>query len=365
MRSKQVDTLLRSAAKRSGVISFAGGLPSEETFPREALSRAAAEVVMEPHAASLQYGWPEGRLKLRGLIASRLRARGAHVTPDDVIVTNGAQEALGLVLEVLTPQDVQVDNTTYPGALDLFESHGFPAVAGERRMIRYAMPAIHNPTGWTMPDRLRSKLLDATVLIEDDAYADLRFDGPSSAPMLAHARGSVFHLGSFSKTVSPGLRVGYLVPPPQWLEQILRVKSDRNLQVGGIAQAIVERLLSSGQYDERLGPLRAHYRRRAETMMGAMPAMRGAHFAMPLGGFSIWVQTELTCSDTELLQHAIDHGVVFDPGCLFRVDGAKSTSAAFRLSYSATPIDQIGEGVARLARMMDDLRALTQRSAAA
>ena len=174
MKTLALDQLLRTSARKAEVISFAGGLPASRTFPRSGLAQAASHAILEMQEA-LQYDWPEGRRTLREQVAARLQARGADVSADEVIITNGAQDALGLVLELLAPHSIQVDPETYPGALEMFRRHrSTPTV--KPAPVRYCMPALQNPRGYTASPEQRAEMLQAQVIIEDDAYAELLFE---------------------------------------------------------------------------------------------------------------------------------------------------------------------------------------------
>lgn len=341
------ESLLRSAANDAKVISFAGGLPAPETFPRKALGAAAMHAAQSFGHDALQYDWSEGRPALREHIAARLRARGADVVADDVIVTNGAQQALALVLDVLEPPAVQVDPESYSSALQLFRGRGCAPRASEKLALRYAMPAIDNPWGRAMRDAERAEVLDARWVIEDDAYADLRFDGPSLPPLLAEARAKVFHVGSFSKTLSPGLRVGWLVPPKRWRERIKKAKNQRDLQTSGLAQSVVERYLAHTDFDARLARLRGLYGARAAKLTQALREHPALCFVRPAGGFSVWVETTRVGSEADLLARALTAGVAFEPGSLFRCHPRRAI--AMRLSFSSLEPSRYVEGVRRLA----------------
>ncbi len=364
MRTPRIDTLLRAAAHRKGVISFAGGLPAPETFPRAELATAAEEATCAMGEAPLQYDWPEGRGTLRQIIASRLNARGARVDPEDVHITNGAQDALSLALDVLQPTEVHVDHATYPGALDIFAAKGVRTFASQAAQVWYVMPAVHNPWGWTLKAEDRERVLKAAIILEDDAYADLLFEGPAPRPLLADAPQKTFAMGTFSKTVSPGLRVGWLVAPQMWRSRLREAKQRRDVQAGGLAQAMVERLLMRGGFDERLEKLRAHYQDRCERLLALLPKVHGIRFGWPQGGFSVWVETEGFDSDERLLARALVHGVAFDPGTLFRAEPHLHSTLSFRLSFSAVPMDQMEEGVTRLAKALDEARAAKRPVAA-
>jgi 2-aminoadipate transaminase len=364
MRTPGIEKLLRSAAHHKGVISFAGGLPAPETFPRAELAQAAEEATTAMGETPLQYDWPEGRQRLRELIADRLGARGARVDPEDVHVTNGAQDALSLALDVLGPSEVHVDHATYPGALDVLGAKGIAAVSSRTAPVWYVMPAVHNPWGWSMSEQRRAQVLKAPTILEDEAYADLTFEGPAPRPLLADAREKTFNLGTFSKTVSPGLRVGWLVAPQRWRAQLREAKARRDVQAGGLAQAMIERLLTRGEFDERLERLRRHYAQRCEHLLELLPRLQSVRFGLPEGGFSVWVETEGVETDERLLARALARGVAFDPGTLFRAEPHQYSTLSMRLSFSAVPVDQMQEGIARLAAALFEARAASRPVAA-
>jgi 2-aminoadipate transaminase len=337
------------------VISFGGGLPNDACFPRRLLARAFVRAVRSP---ALQYGWPEGSEALRCFVSNRLRMRGASVTPEEVIVTSGAQQAIAIAARLACrPGDpVAVGDESYPGALDLFRSLGLPPVVDGGR-ARYVMPAVDNPIGRSW--RLAPLLASRGPLLEDDAYAELRFDGRLLRPLLAEARDRVWHIGTFSKTLCPGLRVGWLVPPKGRFRRALRLKRDGDLQAGGLAQAVLEDYLASVDWEARLIRLRRFYRARAARLMEALhrhlPSWR---FREPEGGFALWVEPDGEGDDAALLAIAVEEGVSFDPGRCFRPNFHLGERAplALRICFSAVAAGAMDEGVRRLARAWAKLR---------
>ncbi len=358
----RTDALQRRASATDGVIALGGGLPNPALFPRARFGRAVYEALHEPSGRALQYDWPEGSPVVRAAIARDLRARGADVVEDDVLVTSGAQQALSIAVELMfAPGDrVLVGASTYPGFLDVLNARWIrptreatPPLAGV-----YAIPAIGNPTGRALRDEQRAHVLAlaraSVPVIEDDAYADLRFDGPPGRPLIADARESVYHVGTFSKTLSPGLRVGWLVPPRARRDDALEAKRRLDLQTNGLAQAILEAYFRRADHARQLARARAFYARRAERLVQAcrkhLPELR---FEEPEGGFSLFLESDLESDlegdDRDLLETAIAHGVAFDPGSLFRPDGAGAT-VAMRLTFSIAKPFLFEEGVSRLAR---------------
>lgn len=364
---EKLDRLLREHATAPHVVALSGGLPANAQFPRQELTASFLRVVQDP--AALQYGWPEGLDRLREQIARRLRGRGADVSADDVLVTNGAQQAIGIALQLLCrPGDaIAVAPQTYPSALDLFRSAGVVPVASPTPRVAYVMPAVGNPTGQPLAAAARQELLDRAdrLFIEDDAYADLSFAGPPAAPLLAQARARTLHVGTMSKILCPGLRVGWLVVPRRYRLRARRLKQSSDLQAGGLAQAVVCDFLDHDDLERRLRRLRRFYRNRARHLLRALdlhaPFWR---FTVPAGGFSVWVETDADAPEDELLSQALAHGVSFDPGSSFRPDEATSP-LAFRLCYSTADPARFGEGVRRLVEAWRKVRASAARSPSA
>lgn len=347
-----IDRLQRRSAADGRVIGLAGGLPSDAQFPRQALARAFLGAITAPGAPALQYGWPEGSERLRRWIAQRLVRRGARVSANEVVITNGAQQAIALAAQLLCRPGtrVGVDPETYPAALDLFRTRGAVPTAGAAA-VRYAMPAVTNPRGQTLGEPERRRLLEASAIIEDEAYAELRFAGPPPPPLLARNRDRVWHVGTFSKVLCPGLRVGWLVAPPRYRERVLRAKHDADLQANSLAQAVLEDFLERDDFDERLVALRRFYARRAARLTQAVRRhLPGWKLEEPEGGFALWVEPERDFEEVQFLEHAVRAGVSFDPGSEFRPDAA-SHPPALRLCFSAVPrLADLEEGVRRLAR---------------
>lgn len=357
---KRIDRLQRIAAAQPSVIGLGGGLPAESLFPRGKLARAFVNAMREPQASALQYAWPEGRERLREWIAERLRRRGAQVTANDVIVTSGAQQALAIAAQLLLKRGalVGVDRETYPAALDLFRTRGGQPVARRNDVsCFYAMPAIGNPHSRAMPEDERRALLATGVpVIEDDAYAELRFDGRLPAPMLATAREQVWHVGTFSKTLCPGLRVGWLVPPRHQREAALEIKHATDLQSSSLGQTVLELFLQDDDFDLRLAKSRRFYAAQSARLLRAvrrhLPTWK---YREPEGGFALFLRADEAGDDAAFLEVATAHGVSFDPARIFRADGA-SEPLALRLCFSAATAAQLEEAAKRLARAWDEYR---------
>ena len=365
----RIDAIQRRSAADPKVIGLAGGLPSEAQFPKRELARSFLRVLEHTGAPALQYGWAEGFESLRELIASRLRARGASASAGDVIVTSGAQQAIAIALEVLCkPGDrVGVAPETYPAALDLLrERRLLPVVSATGVRAHYTMPVVGNPSGVALDAGTRAALLDGGVpVIEDDAYADLRFDGAAPRPLLAEAPKQVFHVGTLSKTLCPGLRIGWLVAPARFRKRALRIKQGSDLHASSLAQAIVADLLGAGpgggglDFEARLVRLRRFYRVRAAALARALRAhLPGWRFSDPEGGFAIWARADRPppalsgqhrVDEKAFLEAAAAEGVMVDPGSIFRADRSVEPMA-IRLCFSAALPTKFDEAVRRLAR---------------
>jgi len=355
----RVTELQKRASETTGVIGLAGGLPADELLPRAELAAALADVAVTSGEA-LQYGWPEGVEQLRTWIARRLATRGAEVDAERVIVTAGAQQALSLIGATLGDRAIAVGDATYPAALDAFRAGGARVVGGGGD-VAYVVTGVANPQGVDVVDR-DGLLADTRALIADEAFAELRFDGRLARPLLADAPERTWHVGTISKTVSPGLRVGWLVPPAAHHERVLELKHAADLQTASVSQAGFAKLLARVDYDDLVARARRHYAERAARLVEALRRhVDGVQFAEPEGGFSIWIETDVNGDDITLLEDAITEGVALDPGSTFRPLPAERV--AFRLSYSNAAPAAFDDGARRLARALGRWRARTPRAA--
>jgi 2-aminoadipate transaminase len=339
----QITQLQKAAAEREDVIGLAGGLPAEELLPREALAKAFAAVASRPGA--LQYGWPEGTEQIRGWVVARLAARGATVDAARVIITAGAQQALTIAATVLAGKSIAVGEATYPGALDAFRRAGVSPIARDGD-VSYVMSGVANPIGRALP------VDPARIALADEAYTELRFDGKTPRPVVADAPERTWHVGTISKTIAPGLRIGWLIPPAAHHADALEIKAATDLQTASITQAALGHMLQSLDYDALVARARAEYARRADALVGALRAhVPQLRFLEPEGGFSIWGETDREGDEVAFLEAALAAGVMVDPGSLFRVE--PRGPLAMRLSFSNTPLEQFVEGARRLARALE------------
>lgn len=350
-----MDEQQRRAASRPDLLCLAGGFPADELLPRGALGRAFTAAIARHHGGALQYGWPEGNARLRQLIAARLWARGAKVGADDIVVTAGAQQALAIATEMIVePGDtVAIEARSYPGAIDLFRRAGAAMTSdpGARARVAYVMPGVSNPYGRGIRPEERAALLKSGArIIADEAYAELRFDGRIERPLLVDARDRTFHIGTFSKSLSPGLRVGYLVAPPLFVKRARALKQTVDLEAAALTQGVLAELLKRDNFDARLARSRRIYQERATRMVRSL-SRRFPSFRLhePEGGFSVFVETGVEGDEEALLDMAIEHGVSFDVGSRFAHELPPSP-VTMRISFSNIGPLWIDEATSRLAK---------------
>lgn len=357
----RIERLHREAAKKEEALSLAGGLPLASLFPRDELFGAAEQLNDGAREQALQYTWPEGSEVLREWVARGLRARGAQVCAGDVLITNGAQQALSLLVSALglSRERVGADELSYPGAIDLFRHAEVRLVTEGPAIARYVIPGASNPLGVGLDAKRRQQLLSSGVpLIADEAYAELRYDGVPERPLLADAPDRVFHVGTLSKTLCPGLRVGWLIAPPGFRGALLEAKRDADLQAPSLTQALAERVLSRLDWQAHLQRAREAYVCRVTRLMRSVRRwLPSFSFVEPEGGFTLFIQsTEAGLDEMKLLELATDFGTSFDPGRMFHIDEDAPGPCAMRLSPCNIPEDSIDEAVARLSRAVTACR---------
>jgi 2-aminoadipate transaminase len=363
--------------EKPGIISFAGGLPSPLTFPIDAMREASERVLRDDGKAALQYAASEGYAPLREWVAQDLLKQGMNVSPDQVLITTGSQQGLDLVAKILIDAGsrILVETPTYLGALQAFtpmepnvvsvdsDDHGVdPAdlrakvgTGTDKARFVYLLPNFQNPTGRTMTEERRAAVAQVAVetglpIIEDNPYGDLWFDAPP-APSLSsrHPEGSVY-LGSFSKILAPGLRLGYLVAPTALYPKLLQAKQAADLHTPSFNQRVVAEVLKDGFIDRHVPTIRALYKQQCEAMLAALDremAGLGLTWNRPVGGMFLWVQLPKGLKAIPLLDKAVEKGVAFVPGSAFYAEGADENT--LRLSFVTATVDQINTGMAALA----------------
>jgi 2-aminoadipate transaminase len=361
---------------RPEIISLAGGLPAPEGFPVPALAEAAAEVLARDPAAALQYSTTEGLPALRAWIAAR---RPRSTGPDQVLVTHGSQQGLDLVVRAtVRPGDtVALADPAYVGALQVFrqadvELAGMPTdgqglcvdvladrlAAGLRPRLVYVVADFDNPTGVTLSEERRDALVRLAehygfLVIEDDPYSELRWSGARLAPLAARSN-HVVGLGTASKILAPGLRVGWVVAADGLARELVTLKQAADLHTSSFAQHVVTAVLTRpGFLEPHLADLRARYQRQAEVLLSALAHRLGDRIAVhaPAGGMFCWARLPHGPDPDTLLSRALEHGVAFVPGRAFSV--TNTSSDGLRLSFATEPPARLEEAVRRLALALD------------
>lgn len=365
---------LLKLTEQPGIISLAGGLPSAKTFPIEAMREAADRVLREDGAAALQYAASEGHGPLREWVAAELSGQGMRVSPGQVLITSGSQQGLDLVGKVLIDEGsrVLVESPTYLGALQAFapmmpqfqglasDDEGLRADAlrehaAQARML-YLLPNFQNPTGRLMGAARRAQVTEALAdtgvpLIEDNPYGDLWFDAPPPSPLSAQLPEQSIYLGSFSKVLAPGLRLGYVVAPASVYPKLLQAKQAADLHTPTFNQRVVSEVLQNGFLQRHVPGIRALYKAQCAAMLAALDTHGqglGLQWARPQGGMFVWLRLPAGMDAAALLPQAVARGVAYVPGAAFFADAAEANT--LRLSFVTASAADIERGIAALAQ---------------
>ena len=360
---------------RPEVINFAGGLPAPELFDAEGIAAAYQAVLAEAPARALQYSTTEGEPALRDALAARTTARGLPTGPDDLLVTTGSQQALSLLATaLLEPGDtVLVESPCYLAALQAFgfagarivpvpgDEHGVDPVALEELVVRerpkllYTVPTFQNPTGRTLPAERRAAVAAVAArrglwIVEDDPYGELRYDGDRVPWIAAHpgAEDRTVLLGSFSKVMAPGLRLGWLRAPGELRRACAVAKQAADLHTPTVNQLAAARYLADNDLDAHVARVAGVYRDRRDAMLsglaGALP--EGSVWNRPEGGMFLWARLPEPYDTTALLPQVVRQNVAYVPGAPFYAGTPDRTT--LRLCFVTQTPEEIGEGLRRL-----------------
>ncbi len=381
MVSSEIRDLL-SVTARPDIISLAGGLPETRVIPAETMSELAARVFAEDGPGALQYGPSDGFAPLKRVLCSIMEEEGLRAYPEEVIVTNGSQQALEMLSKILiNPGDtVVVEAPSYVGALNSFMSYQprfitiemdeeglrldllAAALEGLRRQggrakFLYTVPSFQNPAGITLSLERRAGLLELArehdlAIIEDNPYGLLRYEGEALPPLKALDPGRVIYLGTLSKICSAGLRVGWVHAPGPVLEKVLLAKQSADLCTGTLAQRIAHAYFATQDWRTVIARLVGIYRRRRDALLASMEELfpEEASWTRPRGGFFVWARVPAYVNTKDMLARAIDSKVAYVPGTGFYP--GTGGSSEMRLNFSFPSEEEIGEGVKRLAKVM-------------
>lgn len=361
--------------QRPEIISFAGGLPSPATFPVEHMKAAYDKVLSTNGKVALQYGPTDGYPLLREWIANSLSTANCKILPEQVLMTSGSQQALDLLGKVLIDEGsrVLVETPSYLGALQAFsvyrpefksvatDDHGLvpssiDAVAKGARML-YALPNFQNPTGRSLSIERRQELVETCArhgipLIEDDPYGALSYKGEPYPKMLNMNPDGVIYMGSFSKVLTPGIRLGYVVAPLPLVRRLELAKQAADLHTAQLTQMVVYEVVKDGFLEQHIPSIRTLYANQCQAMLDAMAECfpSGVTWTKPEGGMFIWVTLPKHIDAMKLLDQAIAAKVAFVPGAPFYANEPETNT--LRLSFVTVPPERIREGVAVLGKLI-------------
>ena len=367
---------LLKVTEQPGIINLAGGLPSPQTFPIEAIAQATQKVLTDDGQGALQYAASEGYGPLREWVADDLRRQGLTVQAAQVLITTGSQQGLDLVAKVLIDagSKVLVERPTYLGALQAFApmepqivsvaSDDEGVVAQDLRTqapgarFAYLLPNFQNPTGRSMSEARRAEVIQVAQdtglpLLEDNPYGDLWFDQAPPAPLSARHPEGCIYLGSFSKILAPGLRLGYLVAPAPLYPKLLQAKQAADLHSPSFNQRIVFEVIRNGMLASHVPRIRALYKAQRDAMLAALSReMSGldVQWTCPQGGMFIWLQLPPAVNAAALLPQAVKAGMAFVPGSAFYADQPQNNT--LRLSFVTADRPAIDQAIQILAQLL-------------
>jgi 2-aminoadipate transaminase len=379
MESSAIREILK-LTQQPGVISFAGGLPASDFFPLEEIEDVCTNVIRQDGAQALQYSVTEGHPPLRAYLAEKMSMHGPRVAPGNILMVSGSQQGLDLIgkLFIDAGDTVILSRPSYLGAIQAWNAYQarYETVAlddqgmvvdeveeayaktvdetGNPPKFVYVLPNFHNPAGTTLPMQRRQRLVEiATKLnlpvIEDDPYGQLRYEGEELTPIYALVPEYTVHLSTFSKTLTPGLRLGWIICSEDLIQRFVQAKQGCDLHTGTLAQYIAGDICQRGLLEPHVQMLRQVYKERRDTMLDALAEFwpEGCSWTSPQGGLFLWARVPEPIDTNEFLKIALEEKVAFVPGVNFFAhrDGGHN---CMRLNFSYSSPDVIIEGVRRL-----------------
>ncbi len=385
MQSSVVREILK-VTSQPDMISFAGGMPAPELFPLQEIEEACVKVLREQGSSALQYSISEGYVPLREFIVQKMSRYGIVASVDNVLITTGSQQGLDLVSKVLLDpgEVIIIEAPTFVGALQSFRAYeasyasvpldddGMLVDVLEQKIVEthpkfmYVLPNFQNPAGVTLSRERRERLVSlarqyGVPILEDDPYGELRFEGENIEPLVVisakqngqqsgYFEGDVIYMSTFSKTLSPGLRLGWLVAPVEVVEKLVQAKQGADLHTSTFDQMMAYEVMANGFLDQHVLEIRETYRQRRDAMLAALDRHfpDGVTWTHPQGGLFLWVKLPDGVDCGDVLREAIEQKVAFVPGTAFYADGRGHD--AFRVTFATCSTDQIDEGIKRLGK---------------
>ena len=378
MKASEIRSLF-AVANRPEIVSLAGGMPNLSALPMEMMASVTQKLILDNGAEALQYGSGQGHLKLREQICDVMALEGIKAHPDDVVITTGSQQALDLISRIfIDPNDfILVEAPSYVGALGTFKQYEAQVVHvmmdqdglipsalldaiktakanGKKIKFLYLIPNYQNPAGVLLSADRRSEILDICraeeiFIVEDNPYGLLGFDKPSPNAMRASDSENVIYLGTFSKTIAPGLRVGWALVPQSLKEKMVIASESSILCPSNFTQLVISSYLANQPWRDQIASFAKLYKERRDAALAALEKYfpKGATWTMPGGGFYIWVTLPPEIDTNVLMPKAIAAKVAYVPGTAFYADGFGSWS--LRISYCHPTPERITEGIKSLA----------------
>ena len=386
MESSVIRELLKTS-NLPGVISFAGGYPSPSVFPVERIRKACDKVLREQGDQALQYSLTEGYLPLRETICTRSRRYGININPENVLITNGSQQALDLIGKVfIDPGDkLLVESPTYLGAIQAWKVYGAEFVSVdtdedgmipdslESKMnvepkLLYLLPNFQNPMGCTLSAERRQKILKMALqyqvpIIEDDPYGQLRFEGDHIPTVVAYDakyrgndkddyRGNVIYLSTFSKILAPGFRLAWVIAPKEIIRKLVQAKQGTDLHTATFSQMVVNEVCKDNFLDKHIPVIRDLYGKRRDLMTEMIDEMFPSEvkYIRPKGGLFLWIKTPEQIDTQKIFPLAVEKKVAYVPGAPFHPNGGGHNT--MRLNFSFATEDEIRIGITRLGEVI-------------
>ncbi|MFN3741899.1 MAG: PLP-dependent aminotransferase family protein [Anaerolineales bacterium] len=389
MGSSVIRELLK-LTEQPDIISFAGGLPAPEVFPLEHFREACNRVLDQFGPQALQYSTTEGYRPLREMISRHTRRYAVEVTPENIMITSGSQQALDLIgrLFINRGDYIVVESPTYLGAIQAWNAYGAQYVTvptDEEGMIVdelekalrvgpkfiYVLPNFQNPGGWTLSLERRRKLVEladryGVPIIEDDPYGQLRYEGEHLPPVVAldsqyraengkHYSGNVIYLSTFSKILAPGIRLAWVIAPQEVIRRLVMAKQAADLHTATFNQMVAYEVGKGGFLDEHVRVIRRVYKERRDVMLEMMDELfpPEVRWTRPEGGMFLWVMLPKGMDTAEVLRLAVERKVAFVPGAPFHPNGGGENTMRINFSYSSP--ETIREGISRLAGVLHEV----------
>jgi 2-aminoadipate transaminase len=378
---KQVNPVNELLNVTEGMISFAGGLPSTELVNSDHVLGVLKNVLKQEIPSIFQYGEIEGNGEFRKLLSKWVQRYGINTNPHEILITSGGTQAIEILTEFfIDPGDyIFVDQYSFVSAIEIFKSYkanvisvesdenGIILECLESKLKKYSPKFIYivtnynNPTGYSLSKERRKRMVEIikdfdTIIIEDDPYIELYYNEEFIKPIKSLEHSQVIYISSFSKIISPGLRVGYIISNEEIIRKIRKLKENKDIHTSNLSQFIVLQVLK-GDFDSYLDKLRSHYKTKRDFMIHCLDVYLNEHiqYNVPAGGMFLWIAMKEEINISELLNLALNKGISFIPGHVFCADSESGTGNYIRLNFTNPEITQMKIGIERIGDCIEGL----------